>query len=341
MGNWTYGVPVPDRGSLGTNVQIDHPVQVSLRIQQRTSPLGVCYYDRGISSASEEQGVLVETGRGLFHTELGKLQRGVNAGVVSGTIEGEASLMEASRQSYTATAQLTQTTVNYTAVDSALLSNQNTLNVPMSQTVEELNALQGTPFSGVTAMTDESINQCLADTFQATPEATNIALQSSAQNLVTDTVSADANVLMSSEGPLMSMEGELMSSESGLMSEAGSLTCEAAGPALGAVGAYFSIQTAQRDFEQGDTVGGILNLSTLGGLVVPEVGMVAAPLAGSYEGVKAGAELLNMQVNCSAIGMAYEMGDVSVDDPRLQGCMIMLAPQIQSDIYQDYFGGAP
>jgi hypothetical protein len=62
-------------------------------------------------------------------------------------------------------------------------------------------------------------------------------------------------------------------------------------------------------------------------------------VVGSYEGIEAGAELLKMQVDCSAIGLAYEMGDISADNRDLNYCMPLLAPKIQQDVNRELFSG--
>ena len=70
MGLWEYGAELVNRAVLGRNVQLDHPIQVAGRIAQRTTDVGVQLYSRAISKAEGELTVIVETGRGLFHTEL-------------------------------------------------------------------------------------------------------------------------------------------------------------------------------------------------------------------------------------------------------------------------------
>ena len=124
------------------------------------------------------------------------------------------------------------------------------------------------------------------------------------------------------------------------------LMSEGAGLASAAEGALFGLNVlaggygAYRDYEQGDPVGTALNLSTIG----PQ-GIVTGPLTGTYEGIKAGGQLMKMEVDCSEIGMAYEMGragagpPISADDMRLQRCWSLLAPQIQRDVDEDVFGG--
>jgi hypothetical protein len=319
-GPWTYGVPVPDRGTLGTNVQIDHPIRVMLRIRQRTAPSGVCYYSRSISSGLEEQGVLVETGRGLFHTELGKLQSTISNNVLSGQWDGEAALIESTQQAYDQTSLLTGAGFEATARDGAILSNQNVLNVSTAETVNELLALP----PGGTTMTDESVNQCFADTFQATPEATNTALQSGTEELA-----SEASPLT---GELAQMEGELMSSEAGLMSRTGSLVCEAAGPAMAGIATYFSVKGAIADFEEGDDVGGTLNVLAIGGVLAPEVGIVAAPAVGTWEGIKSGGKILKMEVDCANVEVAYlSSDDPDPWDPNVQAC---LGPFLGNDAFR-------
>jgi RHS repeat-associated protein len=125
-----------------------------------------------------------------------------------------------------------------------------------------------------------------------------------------------------------------LAAERSLVSSEGSLMCESLGGALEGVNLYFAITGAQQAHKEGDTVGVVLNLSTIG----PQ-GIVTGPLLGYYNGMKAGAQLMKMEVDCSAIGMAYEMRDISVDDRRLNYCMPLLSKQIQNDVYNELFNG--
>jgi RHS repeat-associated protein len=334
--NWTYGDPVPDRAALGRNVQVDHPVQVSLRIQQRTAPGGMCYYDRGVSASFEEQGVLVETGKGLFHTELGKIQRQIKQNALAGTLQGEAELMSATRQAYSSTATLTGTTPNFTALDGAMLSQQNVLNVSTAETVTELTAL---PSGGTTlTATEEAMQMCFADTFQMTPEATNATLQATTSTLAADTVTAETAALVSTESKMVSAEtkligteAELLSSEAGLLSKTGSMMCKAAGPVLEVVGAYFALEAADKNFEEGDDVGGWLNVAS----AVPGVNVVAVPASMSWEYVKAGTAVINEQAQCGLLEASYMMGDVDPLDTSLDRCWFWLSDQTKRDIGND------
>ncbi|MFI7596722.1 SpvB/TcaC N-terminal domain-containing protein [Actinoplanes sp. NPDC049681] len=112
----------------------------------------------------------------------------------------------------------------------------------------------------------------------------------------------------------------------------GSMLARGAGWLMTGINIGLGLWGAKNDYDEGDNVGAVLNLSTIG----PQ-GIVTGPLAGTWEGVKSGAKLMKMQVDCSAIGLAYEMGDVSVDDPALHYCMPLLAPVIQQDVYNEYF----
>lgn len=154
MDNWSYDTPVPNRESLGHNVQRDHPIQVSLRREQRASR-----YTRRVSASRGEQTVLVETGRGYFHTEVGRLQTEINARVRAGLITTESELIEATREAYRLAAEATGVTVNQQALDRAIVSNLATLSEHAEVTVAELNLS-----SGPTTMTNETIDETFRDT---------------------------------------------------------------------------------------------------------------------------------------------------------------------------------
>ena len=142
MGNWSYSEPVPNRSSVGHNVQRDHPIQVSLRAEQRGR---TGREQRAVSSSRAETTVLVETGTGYFHTEVGRLQAEINERVRAGLIRSESELIEATRDAYRLAAQATGVQVNAQALDRAIVSNLAVLSETAAQTSSELRA------SGVTA----------------------------------------------------------------------------------------------------------------------------------------------------------------------------------------------
>jgi hypothetical protein len=214
-----------------------------------------------------------------------------------------------------------------------MLSQQNVLNVSTAETVAELTAL---PPGGTTlSVAEESMQMCFAETFQMTPEATNAALQATTSTLVADTVTSETaavvsaeSEMVSAEAQLMGMEGELMSSEAGLLSKTGSLACEAAGPALAVVGAYFSLKAADKDFDEGDDVGGWLNVGT----AIPGVNLVALPANLTYQYTKAGGALINEQANCGILDVSYQMGDVDPLDIKLDRCWMWLSDDTKRDV---------
>lgn len=141
MGNWSYAEPVPDRSSVGHNVQRDHPIQVSLRAEQRGR---TNRQQRSVSASRGETTVLVETGRGYFHTEVGELQKEINARVRAGLITSESELIEATRHAYRLAGERAGVTVNAEALDRAIVSNLATLSETAEQTASELRALGAT-----------------------------------------------------------------------------------------------------------------------------------------------------------------------------------------------------
>lgn len=171
MDVWEYGKKLPNRATLGTNVQLDHPIQVSLRTAQRTPPGGASFYTRAISKAEGELTVVVETGKGLFHTELGKLQAGIRQRVLAGTLRHESDLIDETRKAYAQAAALTKTTVNELALDTAILSNQATLQKTTAETIKELAAL---PSQGAKAVADLNIEKAFAETFNLGSDATKL-----------------------------------------------------------------------------------------------------------------------------------------------------------------------
>lgn len=151
MGDWPYGADVPGKGAVGRNVQGDHPIQVALR---KLETLGD--YNRTISKLEKEFVVLAETGKGLFHTELGKLQLDIAQRKIAGDlyqglrsmleahakatgeqinipkpdprlILSESQLIEETKKAYQAAAKATGAVVDEAALNRVLLSHAGTL----------------------------------------------------------------------------------------------------------------------------------------------------------------------------------------------------------------------
>jgi RHS repeat-associated protein len=175
MGLWEYGRQLLNRAALGRNIQLDHPIQVALRAAQRTSPGGVAYYSRAVSRAQRELTVIVETGRGLFHTEVGMLQRVIRQQALAGVIRHESDLVAATRAAYVQAAARTGATVNQLALDTAILSNQATIHRTLAETVRELAALPSQAASAVSgAAADLNIEKAFADTFKLGSETAKV-----------------------------------------------------------------------------------------------------------------------------------------------------------------------
>jgi RHS repeat-associated protein len=162
MDVWQYGQRILNRAGLGRNVQLDHPIQVALRTAQRTAPSGTAYYSRAVSRAERELTVAVETGRGLFHTEVGKLQAAIRQQVIGGVIRSESDLVAATQAAYLQAGATTNTTVNVLARDTAILSNQATIHTTLQNTINELRALPQAP----TTLSDANIEAAFADLTQ-------------------------------------------------------------------------------------------------------------------------------------------------------------------------------
>jgi RHS repeat-associated protein len=155
MGNWSYGTRVPDRASLGQNVQRDHPIQVSLRAEQRGGA-----YNRSVSASRGELTVLAETGVGRFHTEVGRLQAEINSRVRAGIITSESQLIEETREAYRLAGEATGVTVNAQSLDRAIVSNLATLSETAQRTSSELHQAGVTPAD---FPTDASFDQAFSD----------------------------------------------------------------------------------------------------------------------------------------------------------------------------------
>ena len=179
MDNWSYARPVHESGVKGHNVQREHPTQVNLRSEQRGGR-----YTRAVSKERGEQTILVETGRGYFHTEVGKLQAEINARVRAGVIKTESELIEATREAYRIAAERTGVTVNQQALDRAIVSNLATLSETAAQTQSELSQA-----TGPTTVTEQSIQASFTDpnpppALTATPVQTTAASTSAKANAV-------------------------------------------------------------------------------------------------------------------------------------------------------------
>jgi RHS repeat-associated protein len=151
MSRWPYSEPVPNRSEVGHNVQRDHPIQISVRAEQR-GRTGV--EQRAISSQRGELTILVETGRGRFHTELGRFQAEIRQRVRAGLITSESQLIEETRQAYELAGRITGTTVNQADLDAAIISNLGVQSETFEQTRREL-----ARSTGSTTVTDASIDR--------------------------------------------------------------------------------------------------------------------------------------------------------------------------------------
>jgi hypothetical protein len=97
---------------------------------------------------------LAETGRGHFHTEVGKLQQEIRRRVRAGLITSESQLIEETRLAYEIAATRTGTVVNAAELDAALISNLGVQSETYEQTRREL-----ARNSGPTTVTEESIDR--------------------------------------------------------------------------------------------------------------------------------------------------------------------------------------
>jgi hypothetical protein len=100
--------------------------------------------------------------------------------------------MDATRAIYTAAARTTGAVVNDLALDTALLSNQATLSRTTAQTIAELRNIT----SGVSStITDSSIEQAFAETFQLATNTTKaVVSEASTLNAVTSAVQTESTL---------------------------------------------------------------------------------------------------------------------------------------------------
>ncbi|TXH36059.1 MAG: toxin [Burkholderiaceae bacterium] len=164
MGESPYGADIPGKAALGKNIQGDHPIQVALR---KLETLGE--YNRAVSKAEKEFVILAETGKGLFHTELGKLQLDIARRKIAGDlyqglrsalesyakatgeaisipkpdprlILSESQLIEETRKAYQAAAKATGAVVDEAALSRVLLSHMGTLSTTGGNVASKLEA---------------------------------------------------------------------------------------------------------------------------------------------------------------------------------------------------------
>lgn len=204
MGLWEYGKELANRALLGRNVQLDHPIQVSGRIAQRTADSGVNFYSRAISKAEGELTVIVETGKGLFHTELGKLQAPIRQAMKSGQLASESEIVSLTKAAYARAAAITGATVNQLSLDTAILSNQATIHTSLTSAVEELKAISAgaaTTLGNVGAEVDSAF-----EAMQIVPKAAGAATGASkvakVLGAVAKPLSVVGNVIGKVAGPL-------------------------------------------------------------------------------------------------------------------------------------------
>lgn len=246
MGNWEYGAKLLNRALLGRNVQLDHPIQVALRIAQRTAPGGVAYYNRAISAAQKELTVIVETGKGLFHTEVGKLQKVIRQDVLAGVIRSEADLVAATKGAYAQAAAATNTVVDEFALNKALLSNMTGIHRTTAETVGELQALPAA------ASTDLNIDKAFAEFAQVEGQA--VKAEQTA-GVIAQTVKAEQTVAALSKGAeatsMLAKAAPLLGTIGKGLGVIGKGLGKIAGP-LGLVAAGAQYATAKTTLEKAD-----------------------------------------------------------------------------------------
>ena len=335
MCTWRYDTPVPDRASLGHNVQRDHPIQVSLRSEQRTSPSGVEYYNRSVSAQQGELTILAETGTGYFHTEVGRLQRLINLRVRSGLITSESQLIEETRAAYKQAAATAGVTVVESELDAALISNLASLS---GQTSSELKAMgvlasdfpdeaafdQAFYDPDVVAPTGDGLASVQAST-PATPEVVTAAPEAKAPTgqlassdaELASTAAADTGAEL---GPVVSSsQGDLASFSAGetgsLLSTGGSALSKAGGAAMFGVGVYFAAKGADEAQARGDDVGA--TLSWLTAVPHPAVSLPAAGLKATWDAEMAVASHIH---ECQGVPLADAMGEIDPGDPIRLKC---------------------
>jgi len=203
MGVWRYGVAVVNRALLGRNVQVDHPIQVDARIAQRTAPTGEQFYSRAVSKAAHEEGVLVETGKGLFNTELGKLQKAITQRIKTGLLASESEIVAETQNAYRTAGNITNTLVNEAALGKAILTNQGAIHRSLAETVAELKKLPKAAGDSLTSASAE-VDKAFEATFQLGDEAVKAASSSSK---IDSAAAVSTEAVAKSEGALVKAAG--------------------------------------------------------------------------------------------------------------------------------------
>jgi len=168
MSRWPYSKSVPDREELGHSVQREHPIQISLRAEQRGRTGAE---QRKISSSRDELTILVESGKGYFHTELSKLQADIRRRAQAGKITSESQLIEETRDAYKTAGQIAGVEINEFELDYVFLSNLGVQSETYEQTRNELSE-----HSGPTTITNESIDAAFNDNTQEASIGTLLVL---------------------------------------------------------------------------------------------------------------------------------------------------------------------
>ena len=167
FGNWQYRKPV--NANIGVNVQQHHPTEVMGRIAQRTAPSGERYYSRSISAAAREETILVETGRGRFHTEVGRAIRGpISREMASGRLTSESEIVDRTIRAHIQTAQQLGEPLDVHATTRAIVSQQGTLHTS-ARTAVELERAGGPP----STQSDQSIDRAFEDPGGSAPSSSS------------------------------------------------------------------------------------------------------------------------------------------------------------------------
>jgi RHS repeat-associated protein len=159
MEAWDYAQKLPkELKAIAHNLQREHPITIELRKWQTGGE-----YSRNVSAAQHELTVLVETGKGYFHTEVGKLQKVVNGRVRAGLIKFESDLMEETKAIYHQAAAATGAVVNEAELNKVLISNSGTLHTLHGPSGSGAAAAAANPNAAVSTITDESFESAFSE----------------------------------------------------------------------------------------------------------------------------------------------------------------------------------
>jgi RHS repeat-associated protein len=211
---WPYDEPVPERTSLGTDVQREHPIPVSVREEQRTAPNGTKHHSRKTSARKGQPTILLETGKATAteaakpHTQVKQSQMELLDDVRAKKPISEGEIVERTKKAYAKINENLQKQgklpIDEKVIDTAILADQATIHVDTADTAKELRTL------GFNSGDLDSTIDNLDDAFPNLPKVESLPTNGKMQALRDGVTELTEKALKSKAGKVISVVAPIL-----------------------------------------------------------------------------------------------------------------------------------